>query len=133
MGGADGTLLLPQHPVRDTVSGGEWMIIVHQFCNCRCTCPDSLSPIFCRGEEVEASLNSPLTNKVASIRTKQLFKSKYQLSVFKSGTARPQWTSHSALHSPPNFSDRLHPPCPIPSWEVLIHRTDNLIMQCTYY
>lgn len=29
-------------------------------------------------------------------------------------------------NSPPALS-------PIPSWEVLIHRTDNLIMWCTYY
>ncbi len=31
------------------------------------------------------------------------------------------------------LSESFHTPCPIPSWKVLIHRTDNLIMRRTYY
>lgn len=42
-------------------------------------------------------------------------------------------TSPSALQTQPNFLRDFTTPCPIPSWKVLIHRTDNLIMRRTYY
>lgn len=48
-------------------------------------------------------------------------------------TVHPQQTSHSALQTQPNFTSDFNPPCLIPSWKVLIHRNDNLIMRHTYY
>lgn len=50
-------------------------------------------------------------------------------------TVQPLLTSHCVSQQPqPNFLRKPPPPpCPIPSWKVLIHRTDNLIMRRTYY